>query len=300
MTAFRAVPAVPIRYVIGVDGGGTATRARLTRIGGDLLANGEAGPSALGQGIDQAWTNVLCAIDRAFEAAKLRDWRHDECAIGLGLAGAIVERHRRNFVDSARGFPQLALASDGFTALLGAHRGDPGVVVAAGTGSIGEALLRDGAHVSIGGWGYPVGDEGSGAWLGMQAMRHAQHVVDRRMPAGALASAIHAVAGGTRGALLSWCERAGQNAYAALAPLVFETEGADPFSADLLNDAARSLGDIAMTLDPDGGLPLVISGSIGIRLHARLEPRVRSRLVEPHGDAIDGALQLIRRQLDAR
>jgi len=295
-----AIGAPDIRFVIGIDGGGTATRARLTYASGALLANAEAGPSALGQGVDQAWTNVLCAIDLAFEAARLRDWRYDECAVGLGLAGAIVETHRQKFLDVARRFSRLALASDGFTALLGAHRGGPGVVVAAGTGSIGEALLADGAHVSIGGWGYPVGDEGSGAWLGMHAMRHAQQVVDRRTAAGPLARAIHAAAGSTRDALLSWCERAGQNAYAALAPFVFETERSDPFSAELLDRAARALDDLATTLDPAGDLPLVVSGSIGVRLHPRLAPRVRARLVEPHGDPLDGALQLIRRELDAR
>jgi glucosamine kinase len=64
---------------------------------------------------------------------------------------------------------------------LGAHGGGPGAIVAAGTGSIDEALRHDGEHVSVGGWGYPVGDEGSGAWLGMCAMREAQLASDGRL-----------------------------------------------------------------------------------------------------------------------
>lgn len=288
-----------IRYLIGIDGGGTGTRARLASIDGLVLASAVAGPSALAQGVTQAWDNVAHVIERVFAAAGIGDWRRDECALGLGLAGAILPGHRAQFVRAAAGFAQLALESDGYTTLLGAHAGQPGAVVAAGTGSIGEALRRDGTHVSIGGWGYPVGDEGSGAWLGMRAMRHAQHVADGRLPGGALAMAVGDAAGTTREALLAWCERAGQRAYAALAPLVFESEAADRFAARLLDDAAYALDAIALALDPDGGLPLCVAGTIGIRLRPRLAPAVAGRLVEPAGDAVDGALRLIRRQLSA-
>lgn len=287
-----------IRYVLGVDGGGTGTRVRLTAFGGEVLGAAQAGPSALGQGIEQAWTNVSLAIDRSFRAARLEAWRADECAVGLGLAGAIVSRHRTDFLHAARRFEHLALASDGFTTLLGAHGGRAGVVVAAGTGSIGEALRADGEHISIGGWGFPVGDEGSGAWLGTHAINEAQRAIDGRAPAGVLVRSIESIAGTTRDALLAWCERAGQHAYAALAPLVFAAEESDPFAADLLAAAARSLDEIALMLDPGGALPLVVTGSIGLRLQSRLAPGVRARLAEPAGDAIDGALRLIRRQLN--
>ena len=286
-----------VRYLIGVDGGGTGTRARLTRPDGKVLGTGRAGPSALGQGIEQAWYNVRDAIDQAFRAANLTAWEPGECAVGLGLAGAIVAGRSGDFLRAARSFERLALASDGFTTLLGAHEGRPGAAVIAGTGSIGEALLPSGTHVFVGGWGYPIGDDGSGAWLGMYAMRRTQQAVDGYAPAGTLVRAVQAVAGNTRDALLAWCERAGQHAYATLAPLVFDAETTDAYAAELLNTAARALDDIAVALDPAGALPLVISGSIGQRLLPRLAPGVRARLVEPAGDAIDGALHLIREQL---
>jgi glucosamine kinase len=66
----------------------------------------------------------------------------------------------------------------------------------------------------------------------------------------------------------------------------------------LLNDAAQALDAIALALDPEGRLPLVVSGSIGQRLQSRLAPSVRARLVAPAGDAIDGALRLIRARLE--
>ena len=245
----------------------------------------------------QAWDNISHAIKESFQIAKLPDWQPRECAVGLGLAGAIVAKHRRDFMQAADRFGKIELASDGYTMLLGAHGGRPGAVVAAGTGSIGEALRDDGEHVTVGGWGYPVGDEGSGAWIGMRAMREAQLASDGRAPAGSLVHAIWSVAGNSREALLTWSERAGQHAYAGLAPLVFDAEASDPKAAQLLNDAVRALDAIALALDPDGRLPLVVSGGIGARLQPRLAPSIRARLVVPAGDAIDGALRLIRAQL---
>ena len=262
------------------------TRARLTRADGQVL------------GLAQAWSNVSQAIERSFQSAKVHAWTPEECAVGLGLAGAIVAKHHQDFMQAANRFGKIELASDGYTTLLGAHGGRPGAIVAAGTGSIGEALRDDGVHVSVGGWGYPVGDEGSGAWIGMRAMREAQLASDGRAPAGSLVHAIRGVTGNSREALLAWGERAGQHAYAALAPLVFDAEATDSKATQILDAAARALDEIALALDPHGGLPLVVTGSIGARLQPRLAPAIRARLVEPAGDAVDGALRLIRAQLE--
>jgi glucosamine kinase len=289
-----------VRYLIGIDGGGTGTRACLVNAEGTPLGRGEAGPSALGQGIDQAWANVLRAIDGAFRAARVPRWEPPECAVGLGLAGAIVPTQRGDFLARGSAFGRLALASDGYTTLLGAHAGRPGAVVAAGTGSIGEALRHDDEHVVVGGWGYPVDDEGSGAWIGMRAVREAQNAVDGRAPEGSLVRTVQSVIGNDRDAILLWSRRAGQHAYAALAPLAFDAAASDPFAAKLLDAAARALDDIATALDPDGALPLVVSGSVGSRLADRMSAKVRARLVKPAGDAIDGALRLVRAALDGK
>jgi glucosamine kinase len=286
-----------VHYVVGVDGGGTGTRARVTSPAGAVLGFAEAGPSALGQGIEQAWANVLDAVDRAFRAAGIVVPRRESCALGLGVAGAIVSSRYEGFLRAAPPFARLALDSDAFATLLGAHGGRPGAAVVAGTGSAGEALYDNGERVSAGGWGFPIGDEGSGAWLGLRAMQRAQQAVDGRVAPGTLVHAIFDVAGSSREALLAWCERAGQHAYAGLAPLVFDASATDHWAMQLLDDGARSLEGLAMALDPAETLPLVVCGSIGQRLEPRFTKTVRSRLVEPAGDALDGALCLIRRAM---
>jgi glucosamine kinase len=289
---------VQIDYIIGVDGGGTGTRARLCRPDGSVLGNGEAGPSALGQGVSQAWVHIQRAVLRAFESAGMRPPPLDTCALGLGLSGAHVQSRRDAFLSTApAAYARIVLEDDGTTSLYGALQGRAGAVVAAGTGSIGEAVRADGQRVTVNGWGFGIGDEGSGAWLGQRAVRHAHRAQDGREPAGPLAEALWSSIGRTREAMLGWGEGAGQSAYAQLAPLVFEMESRDETAASLLRDAVRALEATARALDPSESLPLVVVGSIGLRLKPRLAPGFRSRLVEPAGDSADGALYLVRRAL---
>jgi glucosamine kinase len=286
-----------IDYLLGVDGGGTATRAVLARTGGVVIGRGQAGPSALGQGIAQAWRNVELAVRRAFEAAGLPVASWAKCAVGAGLSGVSYHPWRDAFVRANIGFAHLKADTDSFTMLLGAHGGKPGAVLAAGTGSIAEALLPDGSRATVGGWGFPAGDEGSGAWLGLQAVRHAQCALDGRANAGPLARHIWAACGADRDDLQAWCDQAGQFAYAQLAPAVFEHEARDPAAASLIAQATAALETMALAVDPRGRLPLAISGSVGERLAPRMSHAVRSRMVTAAQGPAEGALMLIRRAL---
>jgi glucosamine kinase len=283
-----------VRHWVGVDGGGTGTRAVIADARGRLLGQGAAGPSALGQGAVQAWRHIGEAAAAAAAQASLVDFDLADCALGLGLSGVSLAGEREALLAQAPALAELALISDGLAAVLGAHGGQPGAIVIAGTGSVGEALSADGEHREVGGWGWQLGDEGSGAWLGRRAIQHAQAALDSREPAGALAHAVWATAGRDRSALLAWCAQAGQAGFASLAPAVFEHEAADPSAARLLQQAVGELETLATALDPEARLPLALAGSIALRLADRLSPRWRQRLVPAHADAAVGALLLIR------
>lgn len=287
-----------VEFLVGVDGGGTATRALLARRGGPVLGQGQAGPSALGQGIAPAWVQVQLAITSAFASAGLPVPSWGRCAVGAGLSGVSNRPWRDEFVALNPGFGRLIAETDSFTMLLGAHGGKPGAIVAAGTGSIGEVLRPDGSRFSVGGWGFPVSDEGSGAWLGLRAVRLAQCAMDGRVNAGPLARFVWQTCGDNRDSLQAWCDHAGQFAYAQLAPAVFSNEAADPAAAQLLGNAVAALDAIALALDPQGGLPLAVCGSIGRRLAERMSPALRSRMVDAADGPAAGALTLIRRAVD--
>jgi glucosamine kinase len=290
-----------VRYVAGVDGGGSGTRARLQDRAGATLGHGEAGPSGLGQGVAQAWRHVMQALHAAFAAAGLPPAPPAHIALGLGLAGAGVPAQREAFLRADPGFAMCLLDNDGVTQLLGAHGGGPGVVVAAGTGSVAAACYADGRTAQAGGWGFPVGDEGSGAWLGHRAMQHAMAVLDGREAPTLLSQTVFDQVASTASALLAWCAHAGAPQYAHLAPLVFaEAERGDTTAQALLQAGADELQRLVQALQAgQPPLPVVASGSVGVRLAPLWPPTLRERVVPPEGDSADGALLLVRAALAA-
>lgn len=288
-----------VRYVLGVDGGGTGTRVRLAEVSGRVLGQGEAGPSALGQGIAQAWSHIEQALSRAAEAAGLAALPRAEVAVGAGLSGGNELALAEKFIARQPGFAAVLLDNDGFTTVLGAHGGQPGAVMAAGTGVVGEALRRDGSRVCVSGWGWITGDEGSGAWLGLRAMRHAQQALDGRVPVTSLARAVWSVAGTSRTEVLAWCSAAGQHGFATLAPLVFEMAAQDAVARGFLAEAVEALEVLVEAVDPQHELPLALCGSIARRLKSEFSAGLQARCVEPQGDSADGALLMARTELGA-
>lgn len=291
------------RWWLGVDGGGTRTRLRLARAGGAVLADAEAGPSALGQGAAQAWREIGAALARAAARAGLAVPAWGECALAAGLSGAGVPAAAAAFRAADPGCATLQLASDGEAALQAAFGGGPGVLLIAGTGSVCEVRRADGQRATLGGWGWRLGDEGSGAWLGRQALVHAQRAHDGREHAGALAAALAAAVkaavaahgGSAAAALQAFGDQAGQAAFAALAPLVFSAAAAGDAAAEaLLASAAAELEALLQAADPACGLPIALSGSVAERLQPRLRDDTRGRCRPAQADAPAGALQWLR------
>lgn len=284
-------------YLIGVDGGGTGTRVRITRSDGAAVGQGAAGPSGLGLGVARAWQAIGAAIDNAFASACLARPAHGVCAIGLGLAGVHNKQWAAQFIAADPGYAALALSTDGYTTLLGAHQGEPGVIVAIGTGSVGQALLPGGAEREVGGWGFPAGDEASGGWIGLRAIHHIQQVLDGRREGSAFAQALIDACGGARDAIQVWLGQATQTSYASLAPVVVAHAASDPVARGILQDAAHEVASIARALDPSATLPLALCGGLGAPLRAYLPADLLARCAAPHGDAASGALRMIEQHL---
>jgi len=286
-----------IDYLIGVDGGGTGTRVRLAAAAPDRtamteLAQGSGGPSGLGLGIALAWASIEDAIDQAFARAGIERPNEERMAIGLGLAGVHNKLWAQEFTAANPGYAALVLETDAFTTLMGAHGGKPGAIVAIGTGSVGEALLPDDSRREVGGWGFPAGDEASGAWIGLRAIGHIERVLDGRRPGSAFADAVIAACGGRRDAIQAWLGQANQTAYAGLAPLVLRHAG-DAAARAILEEAGRDIADIAHALDPEGSLPLALCGGLGAALRPWLPAALAARASAPQGDSASGALCMI-------
>ncbi|MES2316045.1 MAG: BadF/BadG/BcrA/BcrD ATPase family protein [Pseudomonadota bacterium] len=282
-----------IEYLIGVDGGGTGTRVRLALPDGTELAHGRSGPSGLSLGIAQAWTAIDDAIAQAFASVGTKRPPNASAAIGLGLAGVHNKQWAASFAAANPGYAALRLENDGFTTLMGAHHGNPGIIVAIGTGSVGQALLPDGAQREVGGWGFPSGDEASGGWIGLRAVNHMQQVIDGRKAHSAFAQALIDACGGGRDAIQVWLAQATQTSYATLAPIVIAHAPTDSTAHAFLVDAAAEVAGIAAALDPSASLPLALCGGLGAPLRPFLPPDLLARSVAPYGDAASGALRMI-------
>ncbi|GGY06132.1 ATPase [Massilia dura] len=306
-----------IEYLIGVDGGGTGTRVRLARPDGTLLAEGGSGPSALLHGIANAWNAVEQAVAAAFAAAAIPMPGRAAIAIGLGLAGVHNKGWAADFIGANPGYAAVALETDAYTTVLGAHEGRPGAIIALGTGSVGEALREDGSRCEVGGWGFPAGDEAGGAWIGMRAVNHAQHVIDGRAAGSAFADAVIGECGengvdagagergdpgigegaGRRDAVQRWLAGATQTRYAQLARIVLAHAGGDDTARAIMIEAGRQVGLIAGALDLAGRLPIALCGGLAEPMRAFLPGDLLARIVPANGDSAAGALRLVRRSL---
>jgi len=284
-------------FAIGIDGGGTGTRAVLADRHGRELAQGRGGPSGLGLGIERAWASIGAACADAFTRAGFAfEW--SQCALGCGLAGVNNAAWLAAFRAQAP-LGALAIESDAYTTVVGAHGGAPGLIVALGTGSIAAALDAGGACRIAGGFGFPSGDEASGAWLGVRALAYAQQALDGRVPRDAFADALLAETGAQdRDALVQWSSDANQTIYARLAPIVF-AHRSHPVAGALIAQAGEEIGKMIDALDPQQALPVALCGGLADALAPAVPARHAARLRAPLDDSAHGALQLALQALRA-
>ncbi|ALE56262.1 BadF/BadG/BcrA/BcrD ATPase family protein [Paraburkholderia sp. RL17-368-BIF-A] len=283
-------------FLIGVDGGGTGTRIVLADAQGRELAQAASGPSGLGLGVERAWLAIAAGCEQAFANAGVAlDW--SRCVLGCGLAGVNNRDWLASFLAQAPALAGLAVESDAYTTLLGAHGGAHGVIVALGTGSIAAAADHEGGECRIvGGYGFPSGDEASGAWLGVRAVVHAQHALDGRGPNDDFAHALLAHVGASdRDALTVWLCEANQTAYASLARVVI-AHRTHPFAARLLGAAGVEIGKMIAALDPSASLPIALCGGLGAPLREYVPQAYQPRLREPFADSAHGGLRLAQRE----
>jgi glucosamine kinase len=278
---------------LGVDGGGTRCRARLADSAGRTLGEGLAGPANIRIGLDESLRSVLDAAGQCLEQVGT-SWA-DPIVACLALAGA-SEPPEAAAARAACGdrFHRLLVTTDAHAACVGAHRGENGGVVIVGTGTIGWSV-RGGQSHRVGGWGFPVSDEGSGAWLGCEAARRTLWAHDRRSAWTPLLRAVAAQFASDPHAIVRWMSSARPRDFAKLAPLVLEHAArTDPAAAAIMRAAAGHIDTLAARLIEHGAARLALMGGLASGIEPWLAPATRARLVAPAGDALDGALWLAR------
>jgi N-acetylglucosamine kinase-like BadF-type ATPase len=242
----------PVRRILGVDAGGTGTRAVVVEDGA-IVDRVEIGP-----------LNVLLHADSVVRLAGLiAETRAD--AAGLGLPGVQNVNDAISVAAALRPLSSVpvAVTDDSEAALLGAFDGGPGIIVIAGTGSI--ACGRDGAGklIRIGGHGFLLGDDGGGYWIGRECLRAALHADDGSAPPTALGGVVRQLFGeDLRDAVRRIHESpTDRELFTSLVPLAAAIS--DDVAADIFRRAAQHLTHLARTLQTRlGPLPVAMVGGV--------------------------------------
>src|SRR3954471_1811686 len=281
-----------IDLYLGIDAGGSHCRARLTDRTGKILGAGETGPANARIGIDKLRAVLMEACERAFAQAGLAPDAASRVSAGFGIAGISRPGVREALGGLALPFARVRWDTDAAIANLGAHAGEDGATLILGTGSIAYVKVN-GATFSIGGYGFPISDEGSGAALGLSAVRHALRALDGRTKPTPLSAAITARFSHETPRVIAWMDSATPRDYAAFAPVVMDFAEADDEIARLIvENAALHIERFIETIFVRGAPRCALAGGLALRMRPWLRERTVARLRAPLGDPLDGALLL--------
>lgn len=280
--------------LLGVDGGGTNCRARLTAVSGEVLGEAVTGPANLRLGLKRSYAAAVEAAALCLAQAGLARDHLSRIVACLAMAGASEPSHLAAAEAYRHPFRTAIITTDAHAACIGAHGERDGAIIIAGTGTVGWAVLK-GQPWRIGGWGLPASDEGSGAWIGIEALRRVLWARDGRRSWTPLLRALYGAFGEDAHALARWTHTASPGELGSLAPRIVEyAQRGDPVAEELMTDAACHIDALAKRLREAGAPRLCLVGGLAPFLVSRLGAETRLQLTKPAGDALQGALHMAR------
>ena len=305
-----------MKHLLGIDGGGTRTKAAVADACGVILGRGEAGGSNYHSvGLDTAIDNIRAAADAAREDAGVTECRYAAACTGLAGLGRPVDFDTMRPKLEALGFAdEIMLYHDARIALAGATEGRPGVIVIAGTGSIAFGVNNFGEEARVGGWGPLLDDEGSAYWIGVRALRAAWRAHDGRGLETSLLSTLCDALGAETPTRVEEMANKGELDRKRVAALASHVHAAavkgDAVAADILRDAGEQLAiaaiAVARKLDMTvGPIDIAYAGGVfsaGDWVLAPFRDRVRdacpnASVSPPRLSAVEGAIILARDSL---
>jgi glucosamine kinase len=264
--------------VLCLDLGGTKSVGALYADDGVVIARGTGPAGAVSLGVE----TTLRAVHAVWDHMAQNESAAASTDVMIGLAGIGLRDRVAEVRAKLSQFRSVCCVSDGYGALLDATGGRPGVLIVIGTGVVGMRLNADGTFLTASGWGFPAGDLGGGAWIGLQAMAGLTRYLDG---AGGMtatfAGQLKDVVGQDASAIMAWLTGGRAGDYARLAPFVAASD--DPFARHIMAAAAREIAGVADSLQPDRTASVRVAGGLGAVLMpwcAAQAPRHDWRFVE--------------------
>lgn len=257
-----------------------------------MVGEAMGGPSNIYQDFRGALETIVAT---ASEAAGMAGVKTTDLHAGLGLAGIVTSVGKEKVEDARLPFASVSVDNDAYAACVGAFGGGDGGIVIAGTGSIGLALVGGERHM-VGGWGFQLGDHGSGAWVGHHAVRRAALALDGLLQPTQLIDEILARTGQNRLDLSRWSEQARPKDYAQFAPIVFASAAkGDVQGMMIVIEGAAAISTLGRALLARGAKTICLLGGLAKVYPPYLDADVRRAMAEPQADAVDGAIMMARR-----
>jgi glucosamine kinase len=300
------------RILIGADVGGSKTAVGVSD-GETILARAEGAGAAIRPGRALASASVIAEVVRKALAGAGR-LSGDVLYVGAAGAGREPERDElRKALRAENLAPVVVVSTDIEIALAAVFDAGPGIVVSAGTGSVAVGRDRAGKQHRIGGYGWQMGDEGSGYAIGRAALGAVSRAADGRSPRTALSERVlSASRSESFDDLIRWAAGASPAEVASLAPHVLDVAAhGDPLAQGICDYAARELTQLAVCLVPvmdvqppvgvalTGGL-LSSEGPLRRSVLARLREDTNLSPIETRVDAVEGAIRLAGREGEGR
>ncbi|MGY5775565.1 BadF/BadG/BcrA/BcrD ATPase family protein [Rhizobium sp. LEGMi135b] len=279
------------QFAIGIDGGGTSCRAAVIDDRGQVLGTGKAGAANILSDLENSLIHIVASAKQALIDAGLAPELLQTLPAVIGTAGANVGNYGKQ-VESALPFKNTRVVTDATTALQGALGDADGIIGAFGTGSVYNAR-RDGRIWGIGGWGFVIGDQASGARLGRDLLERAVLAHDKVRAGSALTASIMAEYGNDPERIVEFAHASKPKDFARYAPIVFEYAGMeDVVAIDIVKTAARSIAESLDALLWPECPSICLLGGLAQAYRPWLDERHKAILAEPRGDVLRGAVEL--------
>ncbi|WP_299503730.1 BadF/BadG/BcrA/BcrD ATPase family protein [uncultured Roseobacter sp.] len=282
--------------LIGVDGGGTGCRAAIGTLSGGIAARAEGGRANAASDPDLAVENIVMTVKAAAAKANLDESALENAVAHLGLAGVMTADDSRR-IATALPYKSSVVTDDRPTAVTGALGGNDGFLLSVGTGTI-VAGSNGGTFGYVGGWGFHVADQGSGAWLGRAGLEQVLLCHDGLADHSDLTRALFAGFNDDPNAIVSFSMSAKPGDFGALAPaIVTAAEQGDTWAQELMARGADYLLRGLLVLGFEPGNALCLTGGVGPCYARYLPPDALSGQIKSRGTALDGAYYLAKSSL---
>ncbi len=255
--------------VLGIDGGGTTTRAAIVA-NGKVVGSGQSGSiKRLRVGAEAAEANLRALLKDVFTQAGVKGVQAASCGVASASMPGITEWITAVFDDF--GVECSEVVGDEVIALDAAFKGGPGILQIAGTGTNTIGRAPDGSRESAGGWSSRLGDEGSGYWIGLHSIRRALHAYDREEPTAVLKKVSEIWGTHDMDEFINLGDSTPGPDFAALAPAIDElAEAGDPVAVGVLRQAGADLVEFVLLVRSKlrrkhaiaGEVPVAWTGSV--------------------------------------